>query len=84
MCMLTRRLQILIDEERYARLEREAGRTNRSVAAILREAIDHAYPSDAAEKRRAADAILAAQPMDIPETVEDLRRELDEARDRFS
>ena len=76
--------QILIDEERYARLEREAGRTNRSVAAIIREAIDQAFPSDAAEKRRAADAILAAEPMDVPETVEELKRELDEAHDRFS
>jgi len=83
MHMLTRRLQILIDEERYTRLEREARRSHRSVAAAIRDAIDRAYPPDLAEKRRAADAILAAEPMEVPDSVEELKRELDEAHDRF-
>jgi Ribbon-helix-helix protein, copG family len=80
--MLTRRLQILIDEDRYERLEHESRRTNRSVAATIRDAIDRAYPSYGDAKRRAADAILAAAPMDLPETVEELRREIEEAHSR--
>jgi hypothetical protein len=82
MHMLTRRLQILIDEEWYGRLEREVRRTNRSVAAAIRAAIDRAYPSDADEERRAADATLAAEPMDVPETPEELRRGLEDAHSR--
>jgi hypothetical protein len=78
--MLNRRLQILIDEERYERLERAARKRHRSVAAAIREAIDVAYPADLDEKRRAAEAILAAPPMDVPHNVEELKRELDEMR----
>jgi septum formation topological specificity factor MinE len=82
MFMLTRRLQILLDEDRYERIERESRRTNQSVAATIRDAIDRAYPSDADAKRRAADAILAAEPMDLPATVEELKREIAEAHSR--
>ena len=49
MCMLTRRLQVLLDEERYARLAAQAARTNLSVAAVVRAAIDAAFPVRAAE-----------------------------------
>ncbi len=82
MRMFSRRVQILIDEERYTRLEREASRTHRSVAAAIRDAIDRAYPPDLEAKRAAVDRILAAAPMDVPETVEELKKELDEAHDR--
>lgn len=40
MSTLTRRTQLLLDEERYRRLQEEADATGRSVAAIIREAID--------------------------------------------
>lgn len=52
---LTRRMQILLDEERYARLERRAVETNRSIAALVREAIDMAYP----DPERASERFLA-------------------------
>jgi len=51
-----------------------------SVAAVIREAIDVALPVDLESKRAAADAILAAEPMDVPDTVEELKAELDELR----
>lgn len=42
MCMATleRRVQVLFDPARYAALEAEAVAENRSVAAIIREAVD--------------------------------------------
>lgn len=82
MSVLTRRLQILIDEERYARLEREARRSHRSVAAAIREAIDRTYPPDLEAKRAALDRILSAAPMEVPETVEELKRQIEEAHSR--
>jgi len=40
MSVLERRLQVLLDEGRMARLSDEAQRENRSVGSIIREAID--------------------------------------------
>ena len=77
--MLTRRLQILIDEERYQRLERAAEKSRRSVAAAIREAIDLAYPADLEEKREAAEAILSAPQIEVPDIAE-LKRELEAIR----
>lgn len=37
---LTRRLQVLVDDERHSALEREAARTGRSVGAVVRAALD--------------------------------------------
>lgn len=81
MSMLDRRLQVLIDEERWARLEREAARRKVSVSTVVREAIDDRYPSDADQRRAALQAVLEADPMAVSDPGE-LRRELDEIRDR--
>jgi hypothetical protein len=56
-----------------------------SVAAAIRNAIEAARPADVAnndvaQKQRAASAVLAAEPMPIPETVEELKAELEETR----
>lgn len=53
-----------------------------SVAEVIREAIDIALPDDADAKRAAGDAILAAEPMPVPATVEELKAELDAAHER--
>ncbi len=45
MAELTRRLQVLLDEPRWTRLERQARRRGTSVATLVREAIDLAFPS---------------------------------------
>ena len=80
MHMLDRRLQILLDERRYRRVAAAAQERGTSVAAVIRDAIDLALPADLARKRSAAKAILEAEPMPVPETVEELKAELDELR----
>jgi hypothetical protein len=81
MHMLDHRVQILLDQERYGKVLREAEARGVSVAAVIREAIDHLPASD--ERRRAAIAeILEAEPMDVPLELGALRLELDRAHDR--
>ncbi|HUZ82114.1 MAG TPA: hypothetical protein VMU73_07695 [Gaiellaceae bacterium] len=75
-------MQILIDDARYRRLEAVAKERRLSVAAVIRDAIDAALPADLAKKGRAAAALLAAEPMPVPDTVEELKAELDERRSR--
>lgn len=83
MCMsLTRRLQILLDEERHERLLRASRARRQSVGAVVRDALDRLLPGDADGRRRAGLAILAAEPMDVPDDPAELRRELDAARSR--
>jgi hypothetical protein len=81
MSMLNRRLQILIDDERLARIEREAARRGVPVAVVVRDALDAAYPLDWATRRSAAERILSAEPMPVPDPA-GLRSELEELRGR--
>ena len=83
MCMsLTRRLQVLLDEDRHARLLRASRERRQSVGELVREAIDLALPGGEERRRRAGRAILTAAPMPVPDDPRDLRRELDDARSR--
>jgi hypothetical protein len=79
MLMLERRLQILIDDERYHRLASAARARKTSVATIVREAIDAALPVDVERKRAALEEVLAADPVPLPDVAE-LKGELDEIR----
>lgn len=79
--MLTRRLQVLLDERQYARLAAFAEERNLSVGAAVRDAIDRAVPATTDERASALKRLLAASPMDVP-SPEDLRHELDELRGR--
>jgi hypothetical protein len=79
--VLTRRLQVLLDEDRYARLASEAERRSVPVAVVVREAIDAAFPDGADERSAAARAILGAPAMPVPDPAE-LRDELDAIRSR--
>lgn len=81
MSMLTHRLQVLLDPARYRRLAAEARRRGVPVASLVRDALDSAYGSSHPSRRKAADKILDAEPMTVPD-VADLRAELDEARGR--
>ncbi|MHB8288633.1 MAG: antitoxin [Acidimicrobiales bacterium] len=83
MSMLVRRLQVLIDEDRWARLGSEASRRGVAVAVLVREAIDERFPALAEERRAALQAVLDAEPMDVPEPAQ-LRQELDSIRSRRS
>jgi hypothetical protein len=71
MCIahLTRRLQVLIDDERYERLRRESERTGAPIGAIVRAAIDERVGADLdrAARRAAARRLLDAPPPPGPE-----------------
>ncbi|MHB1509660.1 MAG: ribbon-helix-helix protein, CopG family [Acidimicrobiales bacterium] len=79
--MLDRRLQVLIDEDRWRRLDREAARRGVSVAVLVREAIDELLPGDADTRRAALQAILDAETMDVPDP-DALHDELEAIRGR--
>jgi len=79
MLMLSRRLQVLLDDERFDRLETEAKRRGTPIAVVVRDAIDLALPSGASRRASAARDVLAAEPMPVPDP-SDLRGELDEIR----
>lgn len=80
--MLSRRMQILIDEERYERLAEESRRRKVSVAEIIRESIDIALPPRWSDRVTAGAAILDAESMEVPASIADLKAELDELRGR--
>ena len=79
--MLDRRLQVLIDGERWARLEHEAARRKVSVSTVVREAIDDRYPGDADQRRAALQAVLDAEPVGVTDP-DQLRAELDDLHSR--
>lgn len=79
MCMFTRRLQVLLDDERHERLTAESRRTGRSVGALVRDALDRTYPSGARRRAAAGRRILAAPRMLAP-SLDELKAELDELR----
>ncbi len=83
MSMLDRRLQVLIDQRRWSRLEQEAGRRKVSIGVLVREAIDEQFPGDDEERRTALQAILDSEPMDVPEP-DQLHDELESIRSRRS
>ncbi|MCL4422334.1 MAG: antitoxin [Actinobacteria bacterium] len=78
--MLTRRLQVLLDEDRWSRLQREADRRRVPVATLVREAIDELFPADREVRQAALQAILDAEVMDVPDPGA-LREELHTLRD---
>jgi hypothetical protein len=79
--MLTRRLQVLLDDRRYRRLEAAARRRGVSVAAVVRDAIDRDLGSPALDRSTAGRRFLAAPPMEVG-SVDDLLTELDQLRGR--
>lgn len=79
MPMLNRRLQLLLDEERFARVSRAAEQRQTSVAAVIREAIDHGLGTEPRRRSRAGDRVLGVEPMPVPPG-DDLLAELDDLR----
>jgi hypothetical protein len=76
---LTHRTQLLLDDERRQRLEEEARRTGRSVASLVREAIDARYglAERSAAQRSAASALLASpRPADAEPDWHEVERDL--------
>jgi hypothetical protein len=77
---LERRLQILLDEERFRRVERLARARGVSVAAVIREAIDRGLPEAPGVRSSAAKRFLDAPDMAVPADPAELRRELESLR----
>lgn len=82
MSMLDRRLQVLIDEGRWSRLEHEAGRRGVPIAVLVREAIDERFPGDADKRRAALQAVLDAESMEVGDP-DELHEELEDVRGRL-
>jgi hypothetical protein len=80
MHMLSRRLQILLDEERYERLARRAAADRTSIGMLVREAIDARYPAVDPERDAAFERIRNAEPMSVPVDPAELKREIAETR----
>jgi hypothetical protein len=83
--MLNRRLQVLLDDERFELLSRESEQSGTPVGELVRRAIDHEYakPVDEIERERAGRALLALAPPEDPEPDwEDQKRELLDGRMR--
>ncbi|CAN5661063.1 hypothetical protein BH24ACT15_BH24ACT15_21540 [soil metagenome] len=67
MATLTRRLQVLLEEDRFARLDHIAKQRRTTVAALVRDALDRVYSSDTLPPDVAADRFLAREPLDLGE-----------------
>ena len=80
MCMLTHRLQLLLDDERYRRVQTLAHQRGTSVAAVIREALDRGLPATQRRRSAAARRILAAAPMEVGNLI----AELDDLRGRHA
>lgn len=80
MCMLTHRLQLLLDDERYERIHTLARQRGTSVAAVIREALDRGLPATQQRRAAAGQRLLAADLM----PVDDLLAELDDVRGRHA
>lgn len=64
MATMTNRLQLLIDDDRLARLESESDRTGAPIAELLRRAIDEVYPAGPG-REEALERLLTATPMPV-------------------
>jgi hypothetical protein len=82
MHMLSHRVHLLLDDERYERIASAARARKVSAATVIREAIDRGLPPDAERRRRAVDDLLAAGPMDVPADPADLKAEISDMHDR--
>ena len=78
---LEHRLQILLDDERHRRITAVARERGVSVATVVREAIDRGVVEAAGRRQAAAQRLLDAPDMAVPD-VEALRAELDELHKR--
>lgn len=77
----SRRLQVLIEDQQWERLEHEAEERGVSVASLVRDAIDAMVPGGRDERQRAARRILDAPAMPVPDP-DELHDELESLRGR--
>jgi hypothetical protein len=65
--MLTRRLQVLIDDERLERLRRESKRVGAPIGELVRRALDREYPPQPLSRAEAGRRLLEREPPEDPE-----------------
>jgi hypothetical protein len=75
MANLTRRLQLLVDDDRYALLEKAAAERGTPVAVVVREALDRMFASETTGRREAGDRLLRARPMPVGDW-DEIKREI--------
>jgi plasmid stability protein len=63
--LLTRRTQLLLDDELHQRLRETAAQRGISMGALIREAIDEKLSSVQDARAQAIDKLLAAKPMPV-------------------
>ena len=81
MGLLTRRLQVLLDDARFDQLEQLAQRRKTTVAALVRAALDRMLAEQGMAHGQATERFLNRPPVDFGPW-EDLKAELDEALER--
>jgi plasmid stability protein len=62
---LTRRTQLLLDDELHRRLRETAAQRGISMGALIREAIDEKLSQVQDDRAKAIDRLLAAEPMPV-------------------
>ncbi len=78
MSVMERRLQLLLDQARYDKVADEAEKSGRSVAAVIREAIDRRFPDGDADRQRALRQLLDYPPDEGPaETWAEIKESLE-------
>ena len=73
--MLSKRVEVLFDPKQYASLEEEARRREKSVGALVREAVDRQFLQPTRRQKLAALRRLTSQQMDWPPW-EELKEEI--------
>ena len=81
---LKKRVEVLFEEEKFLYLERKAKDEKTSVGHLIREAVEVAYLTSQAEKRKEAVASLLAAEYDFGASWEELKEEMAEERYRQS
>ena len=75
--MLNRRLQVLIDDERWERLDKRSAETGASVGEVVRRAIDDSLPPTREDAREAMQSFLDSPPAPVGDWAEMKREMLD-------
>lgn len=70
------RLQILLHESQYRLLTSRAEQEHCSLARLVRRAIDRTYGGREGRRRAAWEEIKAMEPIELPETIEELEAEI--------
>lgn len=78
--MAERRIEIVLNEDRYQKLLQTAEQRHLPLSAVIDDAIDQ-LEMNADARRNALEAILNAPTMPVPTDPAELRREIDASRD---